>query len=149
MPYATSQDLIDRLGTREATMLSDRSNTGVPDATVLTRALGEAESVINGYIGRRYALPLTTSAGQAAATPETIKRLAIDIARYLLSGTEVMESEAVRNRYKDAIRLLEQMADGKVMLGDLALAGAGGPAPVGGSFAARTGSKTFGMTGVL
>lgn len=149
MPYATSQELIDRLGTREATMLSDRTNTGAPDATVLARALGEAEDVINGYIGRRYALPLTTSAGQAAATPETVKRLAIDIARYLLTGTEVMESEAVRNRYKDAISLLDKIADGKVRLGDLALAGAGGPAPVGGSFAARTGGKTFDMTGVL
>lgn len=150
MAYATPQDVIDRLGSREATFISDRSNAGVPDTTVLTNALALAEDEVNGYIGRRYKLPLTTSAGLAAAVPMTLKRLVIDIARYRLTGTEVMETEALRNRFRDAVRLLEQLAEGKVLLGDLQLASAGGPAALGGSVAARTGVKSFGdMTGVL
>lgn len=143
MPYVTPQELIDRLGTREATMISDRQQTGQPDLAVLTEALALAESEVNSYVGRRYALPLQTSGGQPASAPLMLKRLVIDIARYRQTGTEVMETEAIRNRFKDAERVLELIAKGGISLGDLALAGAGGPAAVGGNSAVRTGGKTF------
>lgn len=150
MPYATPQDLIDRLGTREATMISDRAGAGVPDTVTLAAALALAEDEVNGYVGRRYALPLTTSGGQAAAVPTVLQRLVIDITRYRQTGTEIMETEGIRNRFKDAVRMLEQIAEGKISLGDLALAGAGGPAAVGGITTVRTGSKSFGdMSQVL
>lgn len=151
MPYATPQDLIDRLGTREATAISDRNATGLPDTAVLTVALDEAESEVNSYVGRRYLLPLTSSTtGQPADVPSVLKRMTIDIARYRQTGTEIMETESIRTRYKDAVRMLEQIAKGEIKLGDLVLAGAGSPAALGGATAARTGDKTFGdMSGVL
>lgn len=150
MPYATPQDLIDRLGEREATALSDRAHTGQPDVAVLADALALAEDEVNGYVGRRYALPLVNGSGQPAAAPSLLKRLVIDIARYRQTGTEIMETEAIRNRFKDAVRLLEQIARGEVSLGELALAGAGGGAPVSGATAVRTGGKAFGdLSGVL
>lgn len=150
MPYATAQDLIDRLGTREAAMISERTGTGVPNNAVLTSALALAEDEVNGYVGRRYALPLANPNGTPAAVPSMLKRLVIDIARYRQTGTEIMETETIRNRYKDAVRVLEQIAEGKISLGILALAGAGGPAAVGGAAAVRTGSKSFGdMSSVL
>lgn len=143
MPYATSQDVIDSLGTREAAAISERSGSGVPNVAVLTAALARAEDEVNAYVGRRYALPLLTAAGAAAATPLILKRLVIDITRYRQTGTEVMETEAIRNRFKDAIKVLEQIADGKVSLGNLMLASAGGPASVGGNSAARTAPKAY------
>jgi phage gp36-like protein len=143
MPYATSQDVIDALGTREAAAISDRLGTGAPNAAVLAAALARAEDEVNAYVGRRYALPLMTAAGAAAATPLIIKRLVIDIARYRQTGTEIMETEAIRNRFKDALKVLEQIADGKVSLGNLMLATAGGPASVGGNTSARTATKAF------
>lgn len=150
MPYATPQNLIDSLGTREATMISDRAGTGQPDLAVLTAALAQAEDEVNGYVGRRYYLPLTNGSGQLAAVPSLLQRLTIDIARYRQTGTEIMETEGIRNRHKDAVRVLEQIADGKVSLGDLRLAGAGGPAAIGGVSSVRTGSKTFGdLSGAL
>lgn len=144
MPYATPQDLIARLGEREAAAISDRSGTGVPDVAVLTKALADAEQEVNAYVGRRYFLPLTTSAGLAAAAPSFLVRITVDIARYRQTGTEIMETEAIRLRFKDALKALEQIANGLVSLGDLQLASAGGPASVGGNTASRSQAKTFG-----
>lgn len=150
MPYATPQDLIDRLGTREATMISDRAGLGQPDLAVLADALAVAEDEVNSYVGRRYYLPLSDGSGPLATAPSVLQRLTIDIARYRQTGTEIMETETIRNRYKDAVRMLEQIAEGKISLGDLQLAGVGRPAAVGGVTAARTGAKMFGdQSGML
>ncbi len=143
MPYATPQDLIARLGEREAAAISDRSGTGVPDTAVLTKALADAEEEVNAYVGRRYRLPLMTSGGQPASAPSFLVRIVVDIARYRQTGTEIMETEAIRMRFKDALKALEQVANGGISLGDLMLASAGGPASIGGSTAARTSVKAF------
>lgn len=144
MPYATPQDLIARLGEREATAISDRLATGQPDTVVLAEALALAEDEVNGYVGRRYALPLVSADTGLATVPTMLTRLVIDIARYRQTGTEIMETETIRNRFKDAVKVLEQIARGEVSLGNVVLAGAGGPAAVGGSSAVRTGDKSFG-----
>jgi len=150
MTYATPQDVIDRLGAREATAISDRNKTGTPDLDVLTAALADAESEVNAYVGRRYALPLTDKTTGQPTVPSMLTRLVVDITRYRQTGTDIMETEAIRTRFKDAVKVLEQIADGKVSLGDLVLAGAGGPASVSGGSAVRTGDKTFGdMSQVL
>lgn len=150
MPYATPQDLIARLGEREAVALSDRAKTGSPDLAELARLLAEAEDEVNGHVGRRYFLPLTNLAGQVATAPMALKRVVVDIARYHATGTEIMVTEEIRNRYKDAVRFLEGVAKGDIQLGDLQLARSGGPAPTAGATAVRTGDKTFGdMSGVL
>lgn len=150
MPYATPLDLIARLGEREAVAISDRAKTGSPDLAELVRLLAEAEDEVNGHVGRRYRLPLTGSDGLAAQAPKTLQRVVVDIARYHATGTEIMVTEEIRNRYKDSVRFLQGVADGSIQLGDLQLAGGGGPAPTGGSTAVRTGEKTFGdLSGVL
>jgi phage gp36-like protein len=147
MSYCTPQDLIERLGLREATAISDRDKTGQPNTAELTRLLAEAEDVANGYIRRRYALPLLDSNGQAASAPPALKLRVIDIARYCACGTEIMVTEEIRNRYKDAIAWLRDVMDGKAALGDFALAGSGGAAPLGGAWAVVTQPKAFGDLG--
>ena len=150
MPYATPQDLIARLGEREAVAISDRAKTGSADLVELARLLGEAEDEVNGHVGRRYLLPLTASDGQLAPAPKALVRVVIDIARYHATGTEIMVTEEIRNRYKDSLRFLEGVAKGDIQLGDLVLARIGGVAPVGGTSAVRTGDKAFGdLSGVL
>ena len=143
MTYATPQDLIDRLGEREATAISDRAGTGQPDVMTLTSALTLAEDEVNSYLGRRYALPLLTAAGLVANVPSVLKRLTIDVARYRQTGTEIMETEAIRHRFKDAVRVLEQIAKGEIDLGALMLATSGGPASIGGNTAVRAPTKAF------
>ncbi len=149
MSYCTPQDLIDRLGMREATAISDRDKTGQPNTAELTRLLLEASDVANGYIRRRYALPLVDANGQAAIAPPALKLRVIDIARYCACGTEIMATEEIRNRYKDAISWLRDVMDGKAALGEYALAGSGGAAPLGGAWAVVTQPKTFDNMGAV
>lgn len=150
MPYATPADLIARLGEREAIAISDRARTGSPDLVELARLLAEAGAEVDGYVGRRYALPLVTAGGVVAAAPLKLTQVVIDIARYHATGTEIMVTEEIRNRYKDAVSYLAGVADGKILLGDYALASAGGAAPVGGATAVRTGCREFSnLPGVL
>jgi phage gp36-like protein len=108
MTYAVQQDLIDRFGNQEVLELSDRSNTGSIDATVVSRALTDADAEINGYLDGRYTLPLTT-------VPTVIVRLAADIARYYLYDDRV--TDAVKARYNDAVGYLQSVAKGIVSLG--------------------------------
>lgn len=110
MPYATPQDVIDEIGEREVIALTDRDNLGVVDSALLTRKLGDAAALIDAHLVGRYTLPL-------AGSFPVLRRYACDIARYLLSGSDVTEVETVRNRYKDAIKFLEAVRDGRIQLG--------------------------------
>lgn len=144
MPYATPQDLIDRLGEREARAISDRAGVGAPNLPEIERLLAEASAEVDSYVGRRYQLPLVGPDGLPAPAPLTLKRVTIDLARYNATGTEIMATEQIIARQKAAVRFLESIADGTVKLGDFPLARAGGPAPTGGSTAVRTGERQFG-----
>jgi len=110
MPYAAKQDLIDRFGQQELIDLTDRATpqTGAIDDTVLARALADADAEINGYLASRYTLPL-------ASTPDSVKMMACNIARYYLY--EDRATEQVRVRYEDAIKFLKSVASGTCTLG--------------------------------
>jgi phage gp36-like protein len=107
MTYATQADLTDRFGAVELAQLTDRTNGVVIDATVLGRALADADAEIDSYLATRYSLPLES-------TPVVLVRMAADMARYRLYDDRV--TEAVRQRYGDAVSLLKRMATGEVQL---------------------------------
>jgi phage gp36-like protein len=108
MPYATKQDMIDRYGQTELAQLTDRAAGTTIDDNVLNRALGDADSTINGYLAARYTLPLSS-------TPPLILRLACEISRYSLY--EDAAPEQVEKRHDAAIKTLEGVARGLVNLG--------------------------------
>jgi len=110
MPYATKANMIARFGEDEVIALTDRSDIGAVDDTVLAGALAEADAEIEPYLASRYSLPLTN-------VPKVLAGFACDIARYRLCGAGVTETDEVRNRYKDAIRFLENVMNGKIALG--------------------------------
>lgn len=109
MTYATQQNLIDRFGEEELIQLTDRENLGVVNATVVSRALADADALINGYLIGRYTLPLATP------VPDVLERLACDIARYSLH--EFKPTETVEIRYRDALELLRDVSKGRADLG--------------------------------
>jgi len=120
MSYATAADAEDELGERELIALTDRDNVGTLQTAVLQAALDKASGEIDTYLVGRYLTPLVS-------VSPLIKTYCIDIARYRLSGADVTEVETARTRYKDAIRFLESVRDGKTKLGpDVAVAGADG-----------------------
>jgi phage gp36-like protein len=108
MTYATRDDLQERFGLDELTQLTDRMGAGVPDDTLVARALADADAEIDGYLAVRYLLPVTS-------VPPMLARVACDIARYRLWDDRA--SAEVRERYTDARRLLELIAKGTVGLG--------------------------------
>lgn len=107
MAYATQADLVTRFGSDELAQLTDRINGSVIDASVVARAIADAEAEIDGYLAARYQMPL-------ASVPAVLGRLACDMARYYLYDDRF--TEAVRKRYEDAVRLLKAMASGDVKL---------------------------------
>jgi phage gp36-like protein len=114
MPYATLSDMIAEFGEREVVALTDRDNIGYIDTPLLEDRLDKASAEIDTYLVGRYAVPLSI-------VSPLIVTYTCDIARYRLSGAQVTEVDTVRNRYKDALRFLEAVRDGKIDLGaDLA-----------------------------
>lgn len=118
MAYATAAQMILRFTEREVIAITDRVGAGQVDDVQLGAALDQASTEIDGYIGRRYALPLASGGVPIAPSPTLLVGVCCDIARYRLTGTEVQETEAIRNRYRDAIALLKLLASGEVVLAE-------------------------------
>lgn len=109
MNYCTQQDMIERFGEQELIQLTDRADppTGGIDGTVLDKAIADASAFIDGYLAKRYRLPL-------ADVPPFLARLCCQVARYYLHDDAAPEE--VRERYKDAERTLLRIAKGEVIL---------------------------------
>jgi len=111
MTYAVQQDLVDRFGALEFVQLTDRTN--VPpttiDATIVGRALADADALIDGYLLAAYSLPLTQ-------TPPALVKVACDIARFYLWGDRADTKGAIRMAHADALRWLEYVAKGLIKL---------------------------------
>lgn len=116
MSYATSADLIDRFGEAAFLQLADRDRDGQADLDVVARALTDAGGEIDGWLSRRYPVPVTPA-------PPRLVTLAADIAWYRLHGDSLAEQSAVRMAYRDALAYLRQVADGAVDLPGVAAAG--------------------------
>lgn len=114
MAYAIAADLITRFGEAEIIQLTDRTNLGVVDVAVLTKAIFDASSVIDGYLRNAYSLPL-------ASTPAELNRACADIARYFLYEDRV--TEQVKMRRDDSISWLKDLSIGKANLAITAVDG--------------------------
>ncbi|MDR2141752.1 MAG: DUF1320 family protein [Deltaproteobacteria bacterium] len=109
--YANKEDLIARYG-QEIAQLSIAD--GKTD-TSIDSALEDGAAEINGYVGRRYKLPLP-----AGKEYQTLKWLNCVIARYRLWESRIQDSEdnAVYVRYRQAVAFLKDLAEGKANLLD-------------------------------
>jgi phage gp36-like protein len=107
MTYAAQADMETRFGDEELIQLTDRANTGAIDATVLGQALADANAEVDLYLAR-YNPPLPS-------VPPMLIVLACDIARYRLYDDA--PTDAVRQRYEDAVAKLRDIAAGKIDLG--------------------------------
>lgn len=136
MSYARKSDLIERFGERELVQLTDRTRTPptTVDDVVVDRALGDAASLIDGYLGKVYALPLAT-------VPTNLTKIQADVARYYLHGKAADKDSAVTRAYGEAIAWLRDVAAGRIRLDD----GAGdAPAPLpGGAGRVQAGRPVF------
>lgn len=109
MTYATQQQMIDRYGSSALVMLTDRAEiaTGVIDAAMIDRALADADATIDGYLGTRYALPLTI-------VPPQLPPIAQALAWWSLHLTE--PDAKTRTDFEAALRMLKDIAAGTLRL---------------------------------
>ncbi len=113
MPYCTLEDLIKTLPEERVIELSDDSDTPTSvNEDNINEVIAKADGDIDGYIGGRYSLPLTT-------VPQKIKDISVDLAIYHLF-TRRPEREApdgIRTKYNDGLKRLKDIQDGKFLLG--------------------------------
>jgi len=105
--YATAGDLETRFGRDLLVELADRDGDGTPDRAVIDQALADAHGVIDGYLQRRYRLPL-------ARVPTVLRPLATAIAFRALHTGDV--PEGTERLYNDAIARLAAIAKGEMVL---------------------------------
>ena len=101
--YATRDDMVKRYSLTEVSQL-ERYLTG---GESVDAAIADVGSIIDGWIGAKYAIPLEYP-------PENIKIFVCDIARYLLWKSKA--SEEVRRRYDDAMSYLKGVSKGTNVL---------------------------------
>jgi phage gp36-like protein len=154
MPYVTHLQLAERPGARELAQVASADHKALVDYGLMDVALRgedqgawsadeqaaaaaaiarideavlEADSTIDGFLARRgYTLPL-------APVPPVVAGWSRAIARYLLhKGRQSLEqNDPIVRDYRDALRLLQLVVDGKFSLGaddPVATGGAGGEA---------------------
>ena len=134
MAYTDLQSLTDRFGERLLIELTDRADvaTGVVDTAVINAAIADTDALIDGYVARRYALPMAT-------VPPLIKSLALDITIYKLHVYS--PSDKIAEDYKAAIKSLEGISTGSIRLPS-----AGQETPGSGSSGARVTDRARPMT---
>jgi phage gp36-like protein len=112
MAYATVAEMIAKFGEAEMIRMSTPSGVdmvAVVNAPVET-ALQECSDLIDGYLRKRYSVPL-------AVAPTEIRRACCLLARYDLSiGEQKQASEAAIKDRDDTVAWLKQIALGQVLL---------------------------------
>lgn len=110
--YVVSADLQSAAGgSVPFTELADLDDDGTADTAVVTQAIERAEARVNGYLRKRYAVPLT------APVPSIVKDLTLDLARYYLASNRGLNDlEVYYRNYKDALAVLAEIRAGHVDL---------------------------------
>lgn len=113
--YASTAELIARFeDTSAAAFATDAGEVGTPDTDVLNEVINDAESVIDGYVGVRHIVPVVVAGDTVLAN--RMRSLTLDIARYKLDLRGDYVSDARAAAYEAAIKWLEGVSTGKIML---------------------------------
>ncbi|NMC74375.1 MAG: DUF1320 domain-containing protein [Geobacteraceae bacterium] len=111
MPYCTFDDIRTQLPPDVLTALTDDSLAGTADWAVLADAIADADAEIDAWAGGRYAVPFSP-------VPDVIRKIAADIAIYnLFSRRDTDPPDVRKDRYRNAVKLLESIAKGTVSIG--------------------------------
>ena len=127
MSYTSLAKLTAKFGEHMLISLTDRGDvaTDAIDTDVIDQALADADAMIDGYVGVRYALPMET-------TPPLIGSLALAITVYNLHVAS--PDPKIEEDYKAALRTVRDISGGGVRL------------PIAGADAPGTGSSGARLT---
>jgi phage gp36-like protein len=110
--YCSLNDLKKQVQEDTLIQLTDDDNSGEIDASVIDESVIYSETLIDGYLRGRYTLPLSQ-------VPAVIKILAVDLSIYRLYSRRFHTDtpDAISEKYKNSIRILEQIQRGIISLG--------------------------------
>lgn len=105
--YCDKQAMLDRFGVEELIQITNRYGGDFIDETTLDLAISDAGAEIDGWLAKRYPLPL-------ADVPPALALCACNIARYYLYADQ--PTETVTSRYDNAVKWLRAVALGDAEL---------------------------------
>jgi phage gp36-like protein len=107
--YCSQTDIEYVITAEVVTELADDDGDGVADTAVVDWAIGRADNLIDSKLKARYNVPFST-------VPALIKDLSAELAAYYLGERRQRISESMQNRYDGAIKLLNRIAEGRLLL---------------------------------
>jgi len=110
MAYSTQSDILEQLSFDELLGLTDDEQDESVNASVVTRVIADADAEIDAYCGKLYALPFS-------AAPPILLKLSVDMAIYNLYSRRGLVPDFRDVRYRNALKLLANIAKGEVTLG--------------------------------
>ncbi len=113
MAYIVNADIVLRVGDDATVQLTADTGSSV-DATVLDEIRLSSEGEVNGYLAKRYAVPVDLSAHPDAAG--TLKGFTLDLAVYRLHTRRAPANKDVQQMRDNAIEWLKGIAEGKINL---------------------------------
>lgn len=111
MGYCILDDLKNNLSEARLIELTDDTDSGVLNESIVNDNIERASNEINAYCQERYSVPFEI-------VPGIIKDICIDITIYRLFLRRENVPEDIQNSYKRAVEKLRDIADGKISLGN-------------------------------
>ncbi len=111
----TSQTLLEQAISAETVLqLTDDTGAGSVDTDVLAQAISHADGVVDGYLRKRYDIPI-------AVPTQLIRHLSTSIAAYMLFARRAQVFGGVPDwiefRYRESMKKLESINKGDLDLG--------------------------------
>lgn len=110
MGYATLEDIEELYGFDLLVRVADPNKTGAPDPELVAKGLQGADDIINAYLSAQYTVPVSP-------VPGMIRSAAVDIAVYRLALKRSIRTDEMRQRYEDALAILDKISKGQIGLG--------------------------------
>ncbi len=115
--YCTVNDIEARIDPRHLAELADDNRDGLADTATIEAAIADADALIDTHLRARYAVPFDPA-------PDVLRRISCDLAlSALFARRREADSPVHRARAQDAVRLLEAIARGEILLAESGLKG--------------------------
>jgi phage gp36-like protein len=109
MPYCTLDDIKAGMDEDEIIRYTDDSDTGAIDTGATDKAIARADALIDAHIAARYTVPVTP-------VPDMLNAIAVDIVIYQIYSRRGQAPDEIRTKYDDAVKFLEKVSAGRVIL---------------------------------
>ena len=111
MAYSTLTDIEKSLPQDIIIQLTDDTNSGLVDSSVVDEAIAWADDVIDNHVRGKYPVPLNP-------VPDIIKKISVDLSIYFLYNRrfETDIPDGILTRFKNTMAMLDKIQKGQILL---------------------------------